>query len=195
MLPLFNFNPEVTLGDIISAISVLIALTAVLTTLWFENKRHKDVVFKEIYQQLELASIDLFRFESANKDLVSLLWETNNKKELSTDSADYFVFTDYVCQYLNLFEMAVRFKNEKVMPDDVFGSWITWIYELCTAPGFKKIWTHCKYNYISDFRIVINTGIKIYEKDLPAQEAKEDFFRFMAEKYSSETILNWFKTE
>lgn len=194
MILAYNFNPEITLGDIISAISVMIALMAVLTTLWFENKRHKEVAFKEIYQQLELASIELFRFESGNKHLVDLIW-MESKKEISSDPAEHFILTNYVCQYLNLFEMAVRFKKEKVMPDDVFGSWITWVFDLCSAPGFKKIWMHCKYNYISDLRIVINAGIHIAEKELPEHEARVEFFHFMAEKYKSELILKWFETE
>lgn len=190
-----NINPEITLGDIISAISVLIALAAVMTTLWFENKRHKEVVFKEIYQQLELASIELFRFESENEELVTLLWEENKINEIKEGTASYFIYTNYVCQYLNLFEMSVRFKVEKVMPDDVFGSWITWIFDVCSAPGFKEVWQHCKYNYIEELRVVINKGLIILQKEQPVELSKNEFFQFMAQRYRSEIILKWLSAE
>lgn len=73
---------------------------------------------------------------------------------------DRYQLKQYVCQMLNLFEMAYRFRAEGIMAPVVFGSWVIWIWELCNAPVFQQMWADTQddlpLNYVPDFRGTID---------------------------------------
>ena len=98
-----------------------------------KSDQSNRIAQQEIYQTLELQSIELFRFEAANQLLVDMLW-TNS--DLPVRHADRYQVKQYICQMLNLFEMAYRFRVHGIMPPDVFGSWVIWIWELSGRPVF-----------------------------------------------------------
>ena len=84
----------------------------------------------------ELASIDLFRFEATLWNHppglgrpVILRGRRNTRRGLN-----------YVCQILNLFEMAIRLRKEVSFSPEVFGSWVIWYLVLRT---FRRNLTRC----------------------------------------------------
>jgi len=97
-------------------------------------------------------------------------------------------------QVLNLFEIAVRFRKQKIMPPDVFGSWIIWFYDLCTANNFPSIWRDVRLNYLADLREIMDTCILIIgqqkERGTP-EGARQRFFDFMATRFEDEIIRSW----
>lgn len=67
-------------ADLALLIGLLIQLAgfiAVIVIFLAQNKLNKRVIKREIYQRLELASIDLFRFELENPELTWRLYDEN----------------------------------------------------------------------------------------------------------------------
>lgn len=141
---------------------------------------------REIYQQLELASIDLFRFEADHIEFTRPLWEENTPLP-QAGTAERIVVTNYACQMLNLFEMSIRFRKEGIMPPDVFASWINWFYDLCNGPHFPEIWYETRLNYTKDLRVIIDAGIKITRSDNTI-EHKKQFYAFAGDHFGCDEI-------
>ena len=64
-----------TLDSILSAASFFFAVITFLVAHFVSKYRDRIVANREIYQQLELASLDLFRFEADHLELIKPLWE------------------------------------------------------------------------------------------------------------------------
>jgi len=103
----------------------------------------------------------------------------------------------YVTQVLNLFEIAVRFRKQNIMPSDVFGSWVIWFYDLCTADNFPSIWQDVRLNYLADLREIMDKCILLIEQQKERgtpDDAREQFFDFMATRFKDEVIRSWLST-
>ncbi|NVO09103.1 MAG: GNAT family N-acetyltransferase [Bacteroidales bacterium] len=180
---MLHYNSNIDLGQIATAISLLIAVLTFIIKERSDIKRELRIANRETYQKLELASIDLFRFDAINIELSSILW---GDYEIPLDSGKRYAYLNYVCQILNLFEMSIRFKKEKVMPAEVFGSWVIWYYDLCERKNFKPIWSDVKMNYTCDLRKIIEKGI------CDAKEGrKKDFFAYVAREVNYNQIAKW----
>lgn len=125
-----------------------------------QSRKELKEARREIYQRLELASIELFRFEADHIELIRPLWEAAAKLP-DQGTAEDEAFCNYVCQHLNLHEMAIRFRLDNVMEAEVFISWIAWFWKLSTAPRFPQIWTRMKNDYIPVLQDTYNQGVKI----------------------------------
>src|SRR4051794_33626194 len=97
---------------------------------------------------------------------------------------------------LNLFEMATRFRSSRVLPEDVFGSWVIWIWELCNSRQFQTFWLDqddLPSNYVRDLRDIITDGVAIAIRDERDRDQKcADFFRMVAERLNCWEIEEWF---
>jgi hypothetical protein len=97
---------------------------------------------------------------------------------------------------LNLFEMATRFRTLRVLPEDVFGSWVIWIWELCNCKQFQDFWLDeddLPSNYVRDFREVITAGVEIAIRGEGSEQKKRsDFFGKVAERLNCWEIEQWF---
>jgi hypothetical protein len=149
---------------------------------------------QQLYQTLEIQSILLFRFENDNEDRVRSLW----KKDLApTDKIEQFCVKEYICQILNLFEMAVRFQLQGVLPRNVFGSWVIWMWELCTREVFHQYWLDkddLPFNYLSELRGIVNTGIAIAQSCGECERNKRQyFFDAVSQELNCPEVRNWFK--
>lgn len=161
-------------GDFTSLVSVvaplaqmagiLIAALGVVVANIFTSQQEQKAASRAIYQKLEFGSIELFRFEADHPDLVQLLWFNDGSATMDEQQAHHF--EQYVCQYLNLFEMAVRLRIDRVMPPDIFASWVPWMYDLCRLPAFARLWRGgLRTHYIGTFRGLIDKGVDYAETD------------------------------
>ena len=128
---------QVSLGNLLEIAVLLVSVWAVLYGFRLERRRDREVARREIYQRLELASIELFRFEADHLDLIRPLWDGS---EPPADPAAYQAYRNYLSQILNLFEMAAELYCEGVLDEDVFASWVAWFQEIGRAPGFRPMW-------------------------------------------------------
>lgn len=168
------------------------ALFATCVFFYVQSRRERVGLRREIYQRLELASNDIFRFEAEHLDILDRL----NCVEHSCDksSSEYRGLIAYVTQVLNLFEIAVRFRKQNIMPPDVFGSWVIWFYDLCAADNFPSIWQDVRINYLADLREIMDRCISLIEQQKERgtpDDARAQFFDFMATRFKDEVIRSW----
>jgi hypothetical protein len=188
-------RPEISYDLLIHSASILISALGIAFTYVMRSEQANRNSKQQLYQTLELQSIELFRFECEKPDLVRQLWfETPDQPE--TGETSRYCLRQYVCQMLNLFEMATRFRTSRVLPEDVFGSWVIWIWELCNCEKFQELWLDeddLPSNYIRDFRDVVTAGVQISlgGKGTP-QTRRDDFFREVAERLNCWEIEQWF---
>lgn len=162
---------------------ILIAALGVVVANIFTSQQEQKAASRSIYQKLEFGSIELFRFEKGNPDMVEVLWFSDDLPEMSPQQEHHF--EQYVCQYLNLFEMAVRLRIDKVMPPDVFASWVPWMYEVCALEVFAELWSGgLRTHYVYAFRELIDNGIAFAaadEDDSGLSPTAEKFYSAVAE--------------
>ena len=166
---------------------IIIAATMVVVTNRHNAEKQDETAQREIYQRLELSSVELFRFECDHPELVQLLWFPDRQglnvaqpsqwpKEVTT-----YQLREYICQMLNLFEMACRFRLDGIVAPEIFGSWVIWMWELCNSRSFQEEWADDMHlNYIQPFSEIINNGIQLAPKQdekSMAEEARRHFFK------------------
>ncbi len=178
---------------------ILVAATMVILTNRHNAIQADETARDEIYQRLEIQSIELFRFETDHPELVARLWHPEEVDALPDDdkmppAVRSYQMMQYICQILNLFEMACRFRRKNIIETDVFGSWVIWIWELCNQPPFQQRWLDgLQFNYVQDFRNLMNTGIafasapeselsgQVDEPEATDRQRQRAFFRYVAD--------------
>jgi hypothetical protein len=194
----YLFLPNKGIGSVrvpLMALTVVVSVFGIVFTFVTGSVQNRWNARQQLYQTLEIQSILLFRFENDNEDRVRSLW----KKNLApTDKVEQFCVKEYICQILNLFEMAVRFQLQGVLPRNVFGSWVIWMWELCTREVFHHFWLDpddLPFNYVGELRRIITEGVRLArEPDCKKCEAaqRSKFFDFVADSLNSPEIRNWF---
>ena len=191
-------RPELSYDLLIRSASILISALGIAFTYVMSSEQTNRNSKQQLYQTLELQSIELFRFECEHPDLVRRLWfeSAGDFSHQPEDPTSRYCVRQYACQMLNLFEMATRFRTHRVLPQDVFGSWVIWIWELCDCKGFQELWLSeddLPSNYVRDFRDVITAGVRISVSGhgTPQQNCIE-FFKEVAERLNCWEIEQWF---
>jgi hypothetical protein len=155
---------ELTLDSIASILGIVAAAMAIIISNRQQAYKEQQASRGQIYQQLELESINLFRFEIENTELARIIWdnEVTTFDEIQKDKNKAYQVLQHICQILNLFEMAVRFKKNGISHEDVFASWEAWIYDLCKSQIFLHYWyiEGVKDNYINLFQGIIDDGLR-----------------------------------
>ena len=193
-----KFDLTITSLEILTLAGIVVTLIIFMVTYASGRRQDRHLAHRQIYQRLELASIEVFQNQIEHPELAQI-WEVNRtemrsrKGALPVDSYDAFLY-----QQLNLFEMAYRFCKDDLMPTDVFGSWVIWFGDLCSSPYFREFWIGedavAPLNYVPDFRKIMTEGCMIYGGEkLNLQEKRETFFTFVGEELQSETISQWLR--
>jgi hypothetical protein len=159
--------------------TILIPIAWYLVEFYRMRSDSNKTANREIYQQLEMASMTLFQFEADHLEVIRPVWEEGVALP-PEGSAERVSVTDYVCQILNLFEMAIRFRKEDVMPSSVFGSWVIWYYSLGTAPHFPEIWRECRLGYTPELRQIINKAVRLSSEEPDEDIRRRLFFDFVS---------------
>ncbi|MBM3609550.1 MAG: hypothetical protein FJX29_14080 [Alphaproteobacteria bacterium] len=198
------------LNNAAQIIGVLIAAAMIVVTNSFNAKQNQSNARQQIYQTLETQSIELFRFEAQHPELVSAFWEPEEFARMDTSAmllkagsrSFQYQLRQYVCQMLNLFEMAFRFRRDEIAPADVFSSWIVWMWEVAAEPRFRELWpgpSGLHLNYIRDFSEVMTFAMEraLQLPDAPAEDelnrARQDFADFASIRLGGcPELAGWF---
>lgn len=162
---LFGINDTValTLDSIASIVGIVSAAMAIIISNRHQAQKEQQASCDQIYQQLEIESINLFRFEIEHVELARITWdnEVTTFEELQKDKSKAYQVLQHICQVLNLFEMAVRFKRDGIVHEDVFSSWEAWICDLCKSEIFLRYWylEGVRDNYIALFQHIVDDGL------------------------------------
>lgn len=190
-------------------IGIVIAAAMIVFTNLFNSRQQNETAQHKIYQTLELQSVELFQWEIDHPKQVKQLWFS---EKLPAGELDQYLLRQYTCQILNLFEMATRFRKEGIVADEVYGSWVIWMWELCDLPVFQQLWRGpggIWTNYVATFRDIMSTGVEISspvtdlgkkkprlneaQKEKIAQENCRKFFEAVSEKFKCEVVKSWLK--
>lgn len=180
---------ELDLGSLASILSIVSAALAIIISNRLQAYKERQIARDQIYQQLEFESVNLFRFEIENVNIARIVWDdTVTFENLKEDKNKEFQVYQHICQILNLFEMAVRFKVDGVMHEDVFKSWEVWIFELCRSEIFLNFWflEGIRENYIKKFRHIIDEVLTSYH-------GKDVISNLMATIKSNNSSINYSK--
>lgn len=129
----FNFD----LGVLILLVVVAIELRSQRRRDVAQAKRDQRSASIEVYQRLELASNEVFRFEADHVDLIRPLYSGHGAP---TEIGRQHAYYGYVNQILNLFEMQVELYCNDIVDVSTLGTWVAWFNELARAPGFRDVW-------------------------------------------------------
>jgi|ERR1041385_165753 hypothetical protein len=184
---------HVTMDTVVQAMVVVMAVLTLVITTWDTHRRDRQAANRSTYQRLELAAIDLFRFEAQETEVIRPLWQLGIPEPVE-GTAEAIVFMNYVCQILNLFEMAMRFRRQKVIPSEVFASWVSWYFLVCGAPGFSAIWRNVRFDYTPDLRAILDQGVTLTQLENPDM-ARASFYRHVGELLDCPVILTWLTAE
>jgi hypothetical protein len=163
------------------------------------RQREYEMTQREIYQRLELASIDLFRFECQQPATAALLWDKNAKSIKDLGFQDRYTLNAYVFQILNLFEMAIRFRKNGTMDTEAFGSWVIWMCDLASNKRFQELWEEMKTNYVGLLQEIFNKGIEACKTnpatDKNPKACEYAFFQVVGGKdiFDCKIIREWHK--
>lgn len=197
---LLPFDPTIRLSDLLSALGIIVSAAIFAATYWFTKNQDRDEANRQIYQQLELASVRLFQNEITYPNL-ALLWE-HSSRQLHTLAPDLPLdfFESYILQQLNLLEMAYSFRKQHLMPAEVFGSWVEWFGKLCESPFFRECWTRkdaeAPLNYVPEFREILYEGCMIYaEQELALDKKRKKFFSYVGDKIKCPLVCQWLEAD
>jgi hypothetical protein len=191
-------------SNLLSVAGFIVSAVGILFTYLMRSEQANRTANQQIYQTLELQSVQLFRFEADHPKLVRELWFTPvrlrpelrmKEEELSSEqNTDIYVLRQYICQMLNLFEMAYRFRARGIMEAEVFSSWVIWMWELCESEVFRVFWRKddgLGANYVTRFSEAMENGVVLcdIEQSKPARMRK--FFEYFAENLDCPEIRTW----
>ena len=196
---------KLDLGSITNIFGFVAAALVVALSHRKASRESREATRQQMYQTLELESVRLFRFEIEHAELAGIVWDdTKSYEELcqAENASLHYQTLQHICQVLNLFEMAVRFRKDEIVHPDVFGSWVIWIYNLCESEVFLMFWIHADLveNYIPVFQEIVRAGLdaahtktrvdKEFEKKGQRQDGKgyRDFRKYMVAKFACAEI-------
>jgi len=135
----------------VDVIIPIVSVVVLVVTLFVNNRKDSKIQKAEVYQRLELASIDLFRFEVQHSEKT---WRLYNPKFDIINSKDYTEGTDgtdvsskdkreilnHVTQQVNLFELAIELHDRGIFDHKIFTTWLAWIFETAEFKTFQDMW-------------------------------------------------------
>lgn len=191
---------EISYDLMVQVASVFISALGIVFTYVMRTEQTQRNAQQQLYQTLELQSIELFRFECDHPHLVKALWfDPPADKNAAKDEVLAYSTRQYVCQMLNLFEMAIRFRMQGILLPEVFGSWVIWIWEVCECRNFQEMWlddADLPANYIPDLREILSVGIEISRANPEGGKANtREFFLEVADRLNCHEVEAWLKPE
>jgi GNAT superfamily N-acetyltransferase len=170
----------------VGAIGAILAVIVALVTYISTAKKQQEIESKSIYQQLELASIEFFKWEASYKNELARIFNEYKKEDITISDEDEILMETWCWQQLNLFELCLYNINKKhgqIFPSEVFGSWLPWIHEFAQEPCVIRIWPEIKYNYLPECRETIENAI---------EHPLDEFIIDLCQKYNLES-KDWIK--
>ena len=166
-------------------LTILSALGAVYAW-WVSKRRDQNLQRRELYQSLELASLDIFRFEAEHPELVEALWVEGSLPP-ATDIVGRYTAENYAAQFLNLFEIAVRLRSDRSLPEEAFGSWVAWIWSVAGAPGFASLWPSLRRHYVERLRGLMDDAIELQDQ----VDGEAAFYAAVGGIFQCSIVRNW----
>ena len=188
MMPLMESNAS-ALGLILSVVSGVLAFFLLS---WPGKKREERLEKSNAYVQLELASLEIFRFKAEH--WYEMRWAFGGENPETWDVYRLEEVADqYFYQCLNLFEIASRLRKVKVIEPQVYASWVAWFYETLEFRHFRSRWASTyKDNYTPEVQAIFDAGMTLnWEGGLDEDSMRKDFYAKVALAVECDEIEKW----
>ncbi len=126
-------------------LGIILAIAALIFELRNQRNSDRELARREqrrsqveIYQRLELASIELYRFEADHLDVIRPLYTGVGAP---TETAALHAYQNYVTQILILFELQIELYCNELVEAKILKTWLPWLNEVGLAPGFAAVWS------------------------------------------------------
>jgi len=160
-----------SLDTAINAINLLIALVAGGLSYFLVSVRAARQALRversQAYMDLEIASIDTFRYRA--EYAYAIHWSLTGKNpRRTTENILREQVDQYFYQCLNLFEVASRFRKAHIIGPEVFASWVAWFFEVLEVKYFRDQWDdEYRDNYTLELQAIFDGGVALWEKLAP----------------------------
>jgi hypothetical protein len=183
----------------------MVSITSALAIFFYQQNKSVQAQRVEIYQRLEIESSNVFRFEAEHSSAIRP-YKTQIKPATLTDediTASKHIARKYYETTCNMFEVACRLRYRKIMPEEVFGSWVAWYFDTLTEWGFRAAWGDLRDNYIKELRTIFDpfmdelvgrwdqSAQQAEPSDEELKELRRRFYRHLGTLYRCRLILNW----
>ena len=102
---------------------------------------------------------------------------------IPSDKSLHWACSEYICQIMNLFEMAVEFSIQKHFESEIFLTWVRWFWDVGYTKKFPAIWEKIRTNYTPAMRMSLDKCIAIAKSIRDKnQHASEDELENLMEK-------------
>ena len=174
-----------TLTAIVTAIGLILTIGMFAYQQFKENRFHKF----NIYQNLEFASNEIFRFEAAHSEEIASFLKVT--KDQHGPNGDIFIIDSYLYQILNLFELAIKYRKENLLDKNVYGSWVIWKYDILESWYFRQCWREIRLNYTKDLRDIFDGSVDGFDPAMNVADRREKFFSHVAKILKCREISKW----
>ena len=156
------------------------------------KEREERLEKSQAYLQLELASIEVFKYKAAHWYSMDWAVRGRNPEEWPIERIREEV-DQYFYQCLNLFEIASRFRNEGVIVPEIYASWVAWFFETLEFPYFRAQWTGAyRDNYTREVRDIFDAGVRLRWNDVEDENVlREAFYGKVGDIVECEQIRGW----
>lgn len=193
-----DIHVNVNIEYLLKFSAALASIVSVIFTYIMSSEQTNRSKKQELYQTLETQSMELFRFEIDHSDLVRLLWFSSSDEFEQASETERYCVKQYICQILNLFEMAVNFRQQGILPKDVFGSWVIWMWELCGSGNFQNLWLDededFPLNYTEDMARLLSSAVSI-ARETGTTDPKLKFFQLVENTFDCPEVGNWLERD
>lgn len=156
------------------------------------KEREERLEKSQAYLQLELASIEVFKYKAAHWYSMNWAQGGRNVEERPLEQMREEV-DQYFYQCLNLFEIASRFRNEGVIEAEIYASWVAWFFETLEFPYFRGQWrTAYRDNYTKEVREIFDAGVALRWENVEDENIlREAFYGKVGDIIGCEEIRGW----
>lgn len=145
---------------------------------------------RDTYLKLELSSNEIFRFEAEYASILAA-YKGAAAPGAAMRAEDDLVAENYYLQQLNLFEISARFRRTAIMEKSVFGSWVSWYYEVLTSWFFRANWPFMREHYTPELRDLFDAPVAQFDGFTDDAARKRAFFRHAAKVMGCPVIRDW----
>jgi hypothetical protein len=174
----------------VQSFAAIAGLIITLTVFTLQQRSANKARIRDTYLKLELSSNEIFRFEAANAVALALyIEEAPPTGERRSD--DDLLAENFYLQQLNLFEVSVRFRQTNIMEKSVFGSWVSWYYEVLTSWFFREKWPGLRAHYTPELRDIFDGPVASFGAFADEEARRREFFRHVGKLMRCKVIRDW----
>lgn len=202
------FAGALTTADTINLGLLAIGVLTLAVGLYYSHQTKVQSVKTEqatAYLSLEMYSNDVFKYEAENFALLVPYRSLSRPADLPAEAAGSNAAGAAVNLYfqtLNLFEVCTRFRNDGVIEEEVFATWVAWFYDTLDDWYFRAQWREgVRENYTHDLQAIFDRGVAIFERfgesDAPAvdRQRRRAFYRAVGDQLDCDAVRTWLGAE